>query len=234
MQLFLRNYVLIFNTTLTLLNLKAFFLYISILLLLCSQKTLASVPVVMDEQNDHYTVKGKYIDYFEDPTNKLTISDISSLRYKDKFQIGQKEEVVSTQNMSSTYWARTTIINNFKSEKNIVFELYDFQINYFEIYIPSAQGYIVHKGGADFSFSHKDYQHKNFIYDLPHSKGKTLTLYFKIKARHPVAFIGAVRTTQRLTGYATTEYFFLAIFYGIVFAMILYNLFLYFYHLFHI
>jgi signal transduction histidine kinase len=191
------------------------------------QQAMGSVPVIFDEQNDYYTVRGKYIDYLEDPSNKLTISDVSSPGFKGKFKTGLKEEVVSTQNPTSVYWARLTIIDNFKSKKNLVFELYDFHIDYFEMYIPEEGKYIIHKGGSKFSFSHKDYQHKNFIYDLPSSKGEPLTLYIKIKSTRPVALIGAARTTQRLTEYATTEYFFLAIFYGIVLAMVLYNMFLY-------
>jgi signal transduction histidine kinase len=207
--------------------LKASFPYITIWLLLCYQQTLGAIPVIFNEQNDHYTVRGKYIDYLEDPSNKLTISDISSPLFINKFKKGQKEDVVLTQNPASTYWAKITIINNFKTKKNLVFELYDFNIDYFELYIPDEGKYIIYKGGSKFLFSHKDYQHKNFIYDLPDSKGKPFTLYIKIKSTSPAAFIGAARTTQRLTEYATTEYFFLAIFYGIVIAMVLYNLFLY-------
>ena len=181
---------------------------------------------MIDDQNTFKVFRGKYVDYLEDPSGKLSIKEISSASFQQKFRLGKGEVVSGTSNKNSIWWLRLAFLDSTK-DNHVLFELFDFRIDYFEIYVPFQDSFKIYKGGSKLPFEKRGHIHKNYIYDLPHTKGLPITIYVMIKADEPVSFIGAVRTCDRLIEYATTEYFLLALFYGITVAMILYNLFLF-------
>jgi signal transduction histidine kinase len=207
--------------------LKFSFLYITLFLLFFSKPSFASDTLVLDDEHDALEIRGTFTDILEDPTGKLTIDDVL-LPVNNRFKTGGKNEIIKNYNINSTYWVRIVISNNSSLEKNWVVELFDFRIDYIEAYLQDKQGnYKAKILGAQFPFYQKDYRHKNFIYDLPQRNGEPQTIYFKLIAHRPVTFIGIVRTYQRFNEYSNSEYFYLALFYGIILAMSLYNLFLF-------
>jgi signal transduction histidine kinase len=189
----------------------------------------AAAPIVLRSKSDRYDIKGSNMEFLEDPEGILTIEQVSSAAYSPKFIQGLKQEAGSNKNLTSTYWTRTTLINHFPENTFAVIELLDFRIDYYEIYVSSPHGgFITSKGGAGLPFAEKNYSHKNFIFNLPIPTGDTCVVYYKIKASKPVSTIASVRTTEKEIQYSNAEYFILALFYGIIVAMALYNIFLFF------
>jgi signal transduction histidine kinase len=209
-------------------NLKSVFFYIILFLLFFSKTSYAADTILVDDQNQSRKIRGECTDFMEDPSGKLTLNDVLLPAFNKKFKSGSYDEIIRNENINSVYWVRITIINNAEEKKNWLVELYDFRIDHIEAYIPDEQGkYKASISGAEFPFYYKNYRHKNFVYDLPESKGKPQTIYFKLLAHRTISFNGVVRTYQRFTEYSISEYFYLALFYGIVLAMVLYNLFLF-------
>jgi signal transduction histidine kinase len=196
-------------------------------------KVMASEPIILeDKTNDkEYFFTGTAIDIFEDKTRNIRIEEIASPAFKNRFK-PNGDEVPSNKNLNSAYWIRFTVINNSSRVKGWLMELYDFRIDSFEIYIPDGKGsFIVERGGDQYPFSNKKYNHKNFVFDLPmdlYQKTKPEIFYIRICSGSPIGIIGVIRTVNRFASYALMEYFVLAFFYGIIFSMLLYNLFLYF------
>ena len=184
-------------------------------------------PVYLNDTNEAYVLKKIYIDYLEDKKDTLTVSEVSSASFQKLFS--NSPHVSGNKNISSAYWLKFTIINETTRRKNWLLELFDFRIDYFEIYIPDGAGqYTTYTGGSKYPFSAREYNHKNFAYDLPLNLNDTpLTIYVKIKANRPVSFIGSIRSYKYFSSYASTEYLSLALFYGIILAMCIYNIFLF-------
>ena len=210
----------IFNKLKLFLNFIFFFVFVT-------TKIVASNPIVLTDQNSARLFSGNLVDLLEDPTHKLTLDDVTSELYKYNFVTGNEKEATSNEVITSTYWMRLNIVDSSLRDINWVIALYEFKIDYFEIYIPVNGRYTMQKSGTLYPFELKKFQHKNYIFNLPKFKGTPIVLYIKAKASKPVFLIGMIRSYEKLLAYATTEYFMLAIFYGIVLSMILYNLFLY-------
>jgi signal transduction histidine kinase len=193
----------------------------------------ASQPIVLEDKNNNseYYFTAGYIDVYEDKSRSIKIDQVASPAFKNNF-IAQGKDIPTNTNLNSAYWVRFTLENKSSRNEGWLIELYDFRIDSFEIYIPDGKGdFIVKKGGDDYPFSDKKYQHKNFVYDLPVEllqQGKAEVFYIRIYSHNPVGIIGVVRTTNRFLYYSNLEYYMLALFYGIIIAMALYNFFLYF------
>jgi signal transduction histidine kinase len=191
----------------------------------------ASDPIILEDKNNNkeYFFAGTTMDIYEDKTRNIKIEQVSSPLFSNNFEGGDRG--ISNTNLNSVYWCRFTIINRSTKDKGWVIELYDFRIDSFDIYIPDGKGdFIVKRGGSDYLFNNKPYLHKNFVYDLPldlYQKNKAEVFYLRIYSDSPIGFVGVVRTINRFTHYAILEYYFIALFGGIIFSMTLYNLFLY-------
>jgi signal transduction histidine kinase len=194
----------------------------------------ASKPIILEDKNNNkeYFFTTEYIDIYEDKSRTIKIDQVASPSFRNNFIPQGRTSIPSNENLNSAYWARFTVENKSSRDEGWLIELYDFRIDSFEIYIPGGRGdFIVKKGGDAYPFSHKDYQHKNFVYDLPldlYQKGKPEVFYVRIYSHNPVGIIGVIRTINRFSYYSSMEYYMLALFYGIIISMALYNLFLYF------
>ncbi|MFL5730856.1 MAG: sensor histidine kinase [Cytophagaceae bacterium] len=186
----------------------------------------AGKPVIITDSLDRYSLVEDYFDMLEDKTKNLTLQDITSGVYDSKFY-PNPDYVGRNVNITSAYWLRIKVINKSKETKRWIIELFDFRMDHFDIYIPDGKGGYIHKTGGDiYPFDKKEYLHKNFIFDIPSLEGEQV-FYVRVITDHPVGFIGAIRSSHDSIQYSNKEYFILALFYGVAFAMILYNLFLF-------
>ena len=191
--------------------------------------TKGKETIILTEKQESILFKGKYLDFLEDPSGKLNISDVSSSYYQQKFNLGKEEDFIQgNENLSSSYWLRINIRNTSRENLNYVTELYDFRIAYYEFYLVK-NGIVVFsgKGGADYNFYSKEIIHKNYVDLLPLNSIGDYTIFYKIKSSHPVSFIGQIRTFEKLVNYSNSEYFLLALFYGAVLSLAIYNFFIF-------
>ena len=201
-------------------------LYIVFLVLVSISQAFGSKPIVIVDSIPKYTLIDKYLDVLEDKSTKLSIKDISSGEYASQFY-ANPDYYARNVNIASAYWVRFSVLDKTTQHSRWLIELYDFRADHFEIYMPDGKGGFIQKTGGDiYPFSKKEYQHKNFIYEIPQLLSGE-TYYIRLISKHPVSMIGAIRTAQESLLYSNTEYFILALFYGVAFAMILYNLFLF-------
>jgi signal transduction histidine kinase len=205
--------------------LKRITLYIGFFLFVFSLESFGSKPVVIVDSLTQYTLVEKYLDVLEDKTAGLTIKDILSESASKFYE--NPNFYVRNDHPSSAYWVRFKIQDQSSKPRRLLIELYDFRIDHFEIYIPDGKGGFIQKTGGDsYPFGIKEYRHKNFIYEIPEVVPGEY-FYIRILSEHTVAIIGAIWTAQDSLQYSNKEYFILALFYGVAFAMILYNLFLF-------
>jgi signal transduction histidine kinase len=191
------------------------------------QSAFADEPIVIKDNGDDYLLVKRRVEVLEDRNQEYSIEQVSSIPFRDKFFVNRHYQITN-KNINSAYWVRFKVIDSSSLDRRWIIELFDFRIDNFDLYIPSENGGFSHKHGGDvYPFDQKYYRHKNFVFDLPPFSGKEQTYYFRVESKHPVGLIGTIRSSQKEMAYSTTEYLLLALFYGVVLAMALYNLFLF-------
>lgn len=190
------------------------------------KKSLASEVVIITDSTERITIMGSKLDILEDPQNRLTIKEISSLSYANKFQ-KPLADIPSNDHKNSSYWIRFSVKNNTAGNKKWVLEFLDFRIDELEIYESDGKdSFRLRSGGDKNRFDTKEYLHKNFIYDfdLPAHEG---TYYARIRSDESVSIFAEIESHNKITSYSANEYFALALFYGTVIALGLVSIFLF-------
>ncbi|MBX9850247.1 MAG: hypothetical protein K2X86_00640 [Cytophagaceae bacterium] len=181
--------------------------------------------IMLSDTTEAYRISNGYAEVYKDKSNKLTIKEISSPLYSNKFQ-SLSVAGTSLSEPGTHYWVRINIKNNSYNTKHWVLELYDFRINEVEMYMPDKKFY--NKSGYAVSFDKRTFKHKNFVYNLDIPTGEERIYYAKLIPGNATSFIdGQVRSFEVFNAYAIKEYFILALFYGLILTLICYNLLMY-------
>lgn len=197
------------------------------LIFLLALPAIGSDIIVLSPAKNQYTASYQYIDILEDRNRSLSIKDVSSPEYANKF-VRNKEQLPRNYNVKSAYWIRYTVRNNTGNNVKWLQEFYDSSIERIFFYLPdSSGGYKEYVAGNAFEFQHKVVHHKNFVFFLPDFGGKEITYYARIESKHLNFMLSVVRSYQRFIFYGLNEYYFLGIFYGLIFAMAIYNFFIF-------
>ncbi|HEY8400374.1 MAG TPA: sensor histidine kinase, partial [Cytophagaceae bacterium] len=181
----------------------------------------------LEDGKGEYKLVGRYLDVLEDSRNALDINYVSSPSFNFNFH-PNPFEIFRIYKTNSTYWFRLTLKNKSEKVDHWVLEIFDSHIDTLEIYIPFEKGkFKKFQTGDQENFNSREYKHKNFAFGIALKKEEEKTIYIKVKSSHPVAMMGVVRSPQRFVHYSTSEYFLLALFYGLLISMAAYNLFLF-------
>ena len=196
-------------------------------LLFFSSFVKASDTLVLKDKTEKFCLTGQKLAILQDTFSTFTIDDIRG-DYAGHFRSNWME-IPKNSNTHSTYWLRFFITDQRKQKQPLLFELFDFRIDNYTVYFPIGKGkFLVKEGGDLYPFSYKEFKHKNFIHQLPPLPAGVSTGYIRIQSVEPVGMIAEIRTLPFFTHYATTEYLCLALFYGIIAAIAIYNIFLFF------
>lgn len=181
---------------------------------------------ISDSLDQQFFVFGA-IEYFEDPTNKVTIEEVSAGKYDDRF-IPSRLYNPTNANKGSAYWHRVKVRKNAASKKSWVIEFFDQTIDSIEFYSPVGKGQFA-KGvyGDRLDFEKRSLFHKNFIVPIENESNDEVTYYFRIKSQQQADVIVVLRSQSWLFQYALDEYFFFGIFYGMILVFSLYNFLMY-------
>lgn len=186
----------------------------------------ASELIVLDDKTEEALLQGGLLDLYIDKQGIYDFNHISSPSFAHNF-FKNPFDIIKAKNYKYTYWARFQIRDN-SIHNRWILEWLDFKTDSITVYIPDGVGdYNVYKAGDVLPFSSRKYQHKNFVFNMSTVPGQVQTCYIKAQSNHPYAFFPVIRSYEYFTFYATTEYYLLALFYGIVGAMAVYNLFLF-------
>ncbi|MFI5452876.1 7TM diverse intracellular signaling domain-containing protein [Pedobacter sp. UC225_61] len=197
---------------------------IFILFLIHIPELYAQQPVELsDESKEHFFVN-KEIVCLEDPSGKLTINDVRSTAYANKF-IANKNYYPKNYNRSSAYWYRVKVKFTKDLGHSAIFEFFDQITDHIESYLPDETGrYIKSVAGADLNFPQRSFHHKNFEFLINDIKKGEYYYYFRVKSKDQVNVIIVFRTVERFIGYALSEYIVFGFFYGMIVIFSFHNL----------
>ncbi len=185
--------------------------------------SLFSQPSLLSDAVDEQVFFLRDVELLVDSTNSLLFKDIQSYALSNQFK-----KDVDYQNRdyleNVSYWIRFPIHPG-SSRKKWLIEFFDQTIDLIEVYAPNQLGeYDRHMMGDHYTFSNREYQHKNFELPLEFPKDSTVVYYFKIKSHEFADIRFTIRSVNRFIYYSLNEYFLYGTFYGMIFVIALYNL----------
>lgn len=197
----------------------------------CFLFRLSASPIVLTEDLDEYITLSNTIDILEDREGKVSLAEIIAQPDRYPFAEGGDREQFSY-HPQSTYWLRFSLDNRSRPQSNWVLEILDSRFSEVSFFAPDPQApgrYLESTTGVKYDFSRREYQHKNFVFDIPLSASRISGYYYlKIKPGLIGSFLFKIRKNKVFASYAFKEYLLLGMYYGIVFIMAFYNLFLFF------
>lgn len=199
--------------------------FFSIIVLTFSQLTgLGQLVVKIDDKVPHHIFNYGEVELMEDTSGTLTLQDIVKPDQDKKFR---KSSIYTPKifSLNSTHWFKIKINYTPQSKDNWVLEFFDQTIDDINIYAPiGPHKYQHYRFGAKYKFDQREYAHKNFLMNLDNSKEGEETYYIRVKSSQSASVIIVLRNMHWFVHYATEEYMFFGLFYGMIVVFSFYNL----------
>lgn len=190
---------------------------------LASSNALASDIIVLNDQSEEYVVANNTIDILRDSTKTMSFDQVVAQYTARPASFSVK--AIQVNDPSSAFWIRFRIKDISSNSKNWLLELYDNRMDDIVLYLPLKDGsYRIVRAGDKKVFSEKNFQHINFVFQLPELSSEESVVYMRVYSKHEIFMYGLVRSVQRYVAYTTHEYFYVSVFYGILLALAIYNL----------
>ena len=135
--------------------------------------------VILNDKQNIYPL-GLHLEILEDPTCKLTIEEIASQKFENKFTPGH-DEVPNFGHTNSAYWVRFRIINETRQSENWRLKLGFANMQYIDLYLqrPDNKGYAQKKTGTYLPFNTRDIPYPSFVFKIPLEYGAGQTVYMR-------------------------------------------------------
>ncbi|MGE5415466.1 MAG: 7TM diverse intracellular signaling domain-containing protein [Acidobacteriota bacterium] len=187
-------------------------------------------PVLhLDPSSTGYKL-GRYTEYLEDPTGKLSIDDVTSSAYVNRF-IRNQSDTPNFGLSHSTYWLRFKLDRSPSQATNWNLLYRDMWIQSAQIYIPSSAEPPVPWRVIDLSRERQRMPEESPLWKkmpLDGDAGKSVTYYVHMKSDGPLIMSLTINNEESTAHIIENRLLHLGIYYGIIIAMLCYNLFLFF------
>ncbi|MBO9701470.1 MAG: sensor histidine kinase [Sporocytophaga sp.] len=205
-------------------------LLLGLLAIICSTRSLyASTknPVIITDNRFDYSISERHFSITEDPSDRLAYEDFIDPAKSSLLIIPTKQKLYNY-NPTSSYWINTDIHFKAYQKNKWILEVLAIHSEEVDLYlIEDGKLTEFKKTGEKYSFYERDYPTKNIIFDLPLKPNHNYKLLLRLKSQHHVPFQFKIRSQQQFSYYATHEYLYLGIYYGILLIITLYNALIY-------
>jgi hypothetical protein len=206
---------------------KYYYKYFIIVGLLFSFQAKAEDVITLTNTEEYQVITNEYIEVLEDTTGRLTIDDMLKPTVASGFYVVSRNYALN-EHVGSIYWARFKIKNLSGNQKKWLLEILDSRQNDIQLYQLDEQNkFIKTQAGINGSFNNREYEHKNFIFEI-HPSREPKYFYLRIKSDARTSFIMKVSNSKFLLEYGLNEYYLLGLYYGILAMMAIYSLFVFF------
>lgn len=188
-----------------------------------SSNAIASDVITLHDRSEEYVVAGSTIDILRDSTKVMTFEQVVNQYASSPLSFSLKKEQFN--DPSSAFWIRFKLKDISSGKNNWLLELYDNRLDDIVLYLPLKDGsFQIIRAGDNRIFSEKNFQHINFVFQLPPLSSEESVVYMRVYSKHEIFMYGLIRSVQRYVAYTTQEYFYVSVFYGILLALAIYNL----------
>lgn len=171
-----------------------------------------------------------YIDLLEDRSRLLGLSDVQRPEYARQFRsVPLIDNDINLGYSKSAYWLRLTLRAPLDGApaRHWLLELGFPALDHVSAYIVDAQGWRAYQTGDMLSFSQRPYPHRHFLFPMLLDPGQRTTVYLRVESQGTLTLPVMVWTEPALLVYSQSAYGMLALYYGMLLALALYNLLLF-------
>ncbi|XLX41082.1 diguanylate cyclase domain-containing protein [Ectopseudomonas mendocina] len=201
------------------------FAFLLALLLGLSTTGLAMASVTLTDASSGMPLNA-HIELLEDDQGTLTIDDLAAPEQQSRFQPANGRASVGQS--LNPWWIKVTLQRDMRAPAHWVLEVGSVTQLDLQLHQPDGQGgWLVRQAGERVAFSeNRDHPYRRMVFDLPALGEQPTTFY--LRAFDPAGNSFPLRIWQLddLTQLATRENLALGVIYGVVFALLLYNLFI--------
>jgi len=199
----------------------------TIILILFSANTLhALTPVIIDENTESVSL-GKYMEILEDPTDELTIDDVTKPEMQGRW-FQSKWDVPNFGFTDKTYWFRYKLLRQKSIISNFYFQLKWAHVNEIKTF-ETASNQIVrnYKTGDFLLFSERPVKNRNFLFPLSSNLEESI-IYIKIRSNDSLQLPFLLLRDDVFYQKDNNDILFHGISFGFLIVLLIYNLFIYF------
>jgi class 3 adenylate cyclase len=203
-------------------------LIISAMLFILANSLFAIDPVILTEDKGEYPL-GLHLEILEDKDGKLTLDDIRKPEM-EKLWVKSKVEVPSFGMTDSAYWLRFQLQSSIAKPISWFLEIAFPPIDYLDFYLMEENGnYSLTQTGDRRPFNTRQYNNKNYLFNIPIEANKTRDIYIKTWSQDglhesiPIVLYDKDTYIEKSSRADTV----MGIYIGILLVMILYNLFIF-------
>ena len=186
----------------------------------------ASEPINLISGVDFFNIPG-HMDYMEDPGGQLTIRDASRPEYANLFKPYVGDDEFNIGHSRSVIWIRFKLApdGDATAYTEWLFEFGKPGIGEIDLYIPESEnGWLVKKTGANRPESSKEAAHRTFVLSVPTGYNPDRYFYVRLKSSISINLSMRLWRPAAFTWLSSYDYYGFGILYGIMIAMIIYNL----------
>ena len=183
-------------------------------------------PLVLSDNQAKYQL-GQHMEILQDPSGNLTIQDVSSPAYSDRF-IPSQSNAPNYGYTNSTYWVRFRLRNESQSTDHFLLEVDFANMQYVDLYLPSpgGNGFIARQTGVLRPFNTRDIAFNYIVFNLPLPSKDELTFYLRFQNGASMTLPLTLWSPEAFLQDSGVELLILGMFYGVLLIMLVYNLFL--------
>ncbi|MBU3915513.1 hypothetical protein KKA14_08250, partial [bacterium] len=214
---------------------KKSLIVIILLLLLFSTVAMAysNDTVFVEDEKSEYSL-GERLEYLEDKEGKWGIDDIASESFSGQW-VSHSKKTVGLGYTNSVYWFRVSLKNIASIPKDFILALEANSLDLIDIYyidvsLTETNGKILRhfNTGDSYSFDQRPFKYRNFVFPVTLSPQEDIQVYVRVKSSGIIFFPLNLMEKKAFLQKAQFELFAYGFLFGIMVAMILYNLIIYF------
>lgn len=182
------------------------------------------VPFVL---NDGFSGKplGVHLEYLIDENSRLEFKDIVSEEIGLQF-LPVNKEYPSFGYSRAAFWFRLKVHNPLPQSRKWILEYNYPIIDVVEVFLPGPRGYVRHQGGDSVPFSSREIKCRSIAFPVTQPPGES-TIYLRVKSGGSITVPLEAHEPEDFRRRVQMELALLFLHYGIMFALFIYNLFIF-------
>ena len=191
-----------------------------------SSVTDAAGLVVLRQGDSHQTISHR-LTYLEDPSHQFDIGSIQQEYAAGRFQAGDSE-VLNFGFTQSAYWFHVRVTNRDAESREWVLETQYPIMDEIDAYFVSGTGRVSHQRAGDaVAFRERAKSHYNINFHMNLPPGESLDIFLRGHTSGAVQMPLAIWSEDAFMAKATGEQIVFGLYYGLIIAMLCYNLLLF-------
>ena len=202
---------------------------IALLWLLCLASSEAAVLTVNDASEQRTVDLTPHWMVLREPAPSMTIADVTAADSAGAFRrYHRANEALSLGVASDTFWLKLTVRNTELRDLERYLEIGFPHIDHIDLYLPDSAGFRHIATGRESRFAERPFNHRHFVFPLSLPAGEEHTYYLRIASDGPVYLPAKLWKPDHFNQRSNAEYMAQALYFGMLLALGLYNLLLYF------